>query len=74
MDQMLEKSLADAAAKMPYYSRGFAALTPVLREGLGTCGVDTSWRLYYDPVFLSLKSFRFLQYTAITAIIFNNKA
>lgn len=56
MDQMLEKSLADAAAKMPYYSRGFAALTPVLREGLGTCSVDTSWRLYYDPVFLSLKS------------------
>jgi predicted metal-dependent peptidase len=33
----------------PYLASAAMALTFVRRPGLGTLGVDSSWRLYYDP-------------------------
>lgn len=38
-----------AMGSHPYLSKALLALTPVMREGLGTFAVDKRWRLYYDP-------------------------
>lgn len=52
-----EDPITDAliAARLlrPYYAVALAALRPVPTPGLGTCAVDTSWRLYYDPEWLA---------------------
>lgn len=48
----IEDALFAARQIRPYYGRAISALTPVVKEGLGTLAVDASWRLYYDPAFL----------------------
>lgn len=41
--------LLAASLALPYFSRGFGALTPVLRPGFLTVAVDSRWRLYWSP-------------------------
>ena len=38
-----------AAHKFPYFASGLFAMVPVSTPGLGSCAVDTHWRLYVDP-------------------------
>jgi predicted metal-dependent peptidase len=38
-----------AVTEQPYLSAVLFAMTPVVRPGLATFGVDRRWRLYYDP-------------------------
>ena len=51
--KLIEDSLLLARTMRPYYGLALSALQPMAVAGLGTVAVDASWRLYFDPVWLS---------------------